>query len=134
MGAGGEQAGQVAGYERAHAMTIRTDQILELERVQEALVDVVLREADPAEWVRDTSDGRKERLEQKRSAVATLTIITKISSVLGFIRGQVPATTPPDPEDTGEPVKDPTRDEIRAATAEAKKILERANNGGSPKA
>lgn len=106
-------------------MTIRTDQVLELEQVQEKLVDIVLREADPAEWVRDTKDGRKERLEQKRSAVATLTIITKISNVLGYLRGQVPAVPPE--EDTGE-VKDPTKEEIRAASAEARKILERAGN------
>lgn len=110
-------------------MTIRTDQILELERVQEALVDIVLREADPAEWERDTTETRKERLEQKRNAAATLQLVTRISSVLNYVRGSAGPEKPVDDPEDGAPVRDPTKDEILAATAEAKKILSKANGG-----
>ena len=107
-------------------MTIRTDQIVELEAVQEKLVDILVREADPAEWVRDTKENRKERLEQKRSAAATLTIITKISSVLGFLRGQQP---PADPGDDAQASNAPTREEILAAADEARTLLANYGSG-----
>lgn len=108
-------------------MTIRTDQIIELERVQEALVDVVLREADPAEWVRDIPANSAERWHQKRSAAATLTIITKISSVLGFLRGQQPPSDPGD--DASASSSQPTREEILAAAKEARSLLSNYGSG-----
>ena len=99
-------------------MTIRTDQIVELEDIQEKLVDVLTREADPASWVRDMDvKTTKLRLEQKRNAAATLTIITKISSVLNYIRD---GTNPDKEEDEG---GEPTRAELHAARNEAHKIL-----------
>lgn len=109
-------------------MTIRPDQILELEKVQESLVDIVLREADPAEWVRDTAENRRERLDQKRSATHTLSMITKISSILGFLRGgQAPAAN--DPDESPATVIEHTDAEILAASNEAASLLKKYNDG-----
>lgn len=103
---------------------IRADQLLALEEAQERLVDLVLKEVDPAEWVRDTSENRRDRLEQKRSAAQTLTLITKISSILTYTRGGGPMPTePPDPADSGETVREASKKEIASAAQEAARLL-----------
>lgn len=114
-------------------MTIRADQVRELENVQEKLVDVVLREADPSEWERDTTPAaRKARIDQKRSAVQTLSIISKISTILNYLRGASPADPVPEAADTPEDhtaERDATADEIHAAAQQAEQLLKAYHKG-----
>lgn len=111
-------------------MTIRSDQILELEQVQEKLVDVALRECDPAEWVRDTPKERRTRFDQKRSAALTLNLITKLSSILNYLRGgkvpDTPANEVPETDDQGAVASDT---EIQAAAKEADELLRAYHKG-----
>lgn len=106
-------------------MSLRPDQILDLEDVQAKLLDTFLAEADPAQWP-PAPEKAKERFWHKRNAALTMTLVTKISHMLNFVRGRQPLT--PDPAE-GEGAEEEaltgavTEKEIRAAHREAKQLL-----------
>lgn len=110
------------------------EKILELEQIQEKLVDVVLREADPASWTRDTDAKTLGiRLNEKRSAAATLTLINKIGAMLNYVRGK----GPPPPEDADEMVaagveREPSDNETKAAADAAAKLLKEYRDRADP--
>lgn len=108
---------------------MRQDQFEKLQALSEKLTEVFIGEADPDKWpgvgiepgVMDQQT-RGDRYWCKKNAVATLSLVGRIQSVSGMIRGQAAAGMPPpdEPEETSELDK-----EIAAAEKEAAQLLDK---------
>lgn len=107
---------------------MRDDQRKQLEGLSESLTDVVLEECDTKFWPGDgkaldqmTQDERGDRFWCKKNAAATLTLLTKVHSVLD--RVQQPAKGFDDADDLDK--------EINAAMREAENRLKGLTGGKS---
>ena len=108
---------------------MRQDQFEKLQALSEKLTEVFIGEADPDKWpgvgiepgVMDQQT-RGDRYWCKKNAVATLSLVGRIQSVSGMIRGQAASGMPPpdEPEQTSELDK-----EIAAAEKEAAQLLDK---------
>lgn len=106
---------------------MRDDQIERLKALSEGLADVVLDEANPGNWpgtgktLADlTRDERGDRHWCKKNAAATMTLLVKVMSITGHVRGgTLPSGT--------------TEDDLDAIQAKAEReataLLERAQAG-----
>jgi len=105
---------------------MRDDQRKQLEGLSESLTDVVLEECDTKTWPGDgkpldemTQEERGDRFWCKKNAAATLTLLTKVHSVLDRI--QQPPKDFDDAEDLDK--------EINTAMREAEKRLKDLTGG-----
>lgn len=117
---------------------MRQDQYEKLQKLSEQLADVLVAELDPSSWPGATipiahqdRDTRGDRYWFKKNAGMTLTVLTKLHTIIGLVQ----RTAPPTPED-----EDPAEDieaEVAAAEAEALRAIEaaqrRAKRGGKSK-
>lgn len=111
---------------------VRDDQYLRLQSLNEKLIDVVLVEADPAQWSGDgkplaelTKDERGNRYFDKKNAAATLSVIMKLTSLTGMMERTLRGTGA-QPIDDGETDLDKEMALAeRDATAALKKIQRR---------
>lgn len=109
---------------------MRADQLAKLQFLEEKLVDVVLKEADPDLWtgatteLKDlTKDERGDRYWCKKNAAATLSVLTKTMSVHGMVTrklSEVGAGRASDTDDDSDLDR-----EVNRAEREAEKILQR---------
>jgi hypothetical protein len=102
---------------------VRTEQFERMQSLAEKLTDVVIDEANPDEWpgkdtklIELTRDQRGDRYWCKKNAAATLSLLTKMHSLLGIVEKR--NVDPPDEDE-----HDDLEDEIKAAEKEATKIL-----------
>lgn len=110
---------------------MKPEQYDKLKLRSDQLIDVVIVEADPATWPGDgkkptelTKDERGDRYWTKRNAAATLSLATKIQSLLGIAErriGDTPPTTIPESDDDDADLDA----ELAAAEQEAATIIER---------
>lgn len=110
---------------------MRTDQYAKLQSLSEKLTDVVVDELNPDAWPgagqpleKLTRDDRGDRYWCKKNAAATLSLLTKMQSLLGLIERRAPdpnATAPAEEHDDLD-------DEIKAAEKEAAKILKKVQD------
>jgi hypothetical protein len=112
---------------------VRIDQYTRLQSLSEKLTDVVLFEADPAQWPGDgkkpnelTREERGDRFWSKKNAAATLTILSKVVMLTGMIErhraGEPPEARDPERISQQEPDLDV---EIAAAERVAQQMVER---------
>lgn len=118
---------------------MRQDQYEKLQKLSEKLADVLIEELDPTRWIgagihvanmdRDT---RGDNYWCKKSAGMTLTVLTKLHTVIGMVQRAAP---PPAEDQPGE--GEDMDAEIATAEAEALRAIEaaqrRAKRGGKPK-
>jgi hypothetical protein len=102
---------------------VRDDQYAKLQGLSEKLTDVVVVELEPDAWpgagklLQDLSrDERGDRYWCKKNAAATLSLLTKMQSLLGIIERRAPDTPAAEEHDDLD-------DEIKAAEKAATKIL-----------
>lgn len=103
---------------------MRTDQYQKLQDLSEKLTDVVVDELDPESWPGAgtqlhelTREARGDRYWCKKNAAATLSLLTKMQSLLGVIERSASGDAPPEDE------HEDLDAEISAAEKEAAKIL-----------
>ncbi|TYL43905.1 hypothetical protein [Dickeya sp. ws52] len=102
-----------------------------LTELSDKLTDTVLVEADPDHWPgagksisEHTKDERGDRYWFKKNAAATLTLLTKVHTLIGLhTRGGTPKESDPNEGDFE------LGKQIAAAEREAAKIIERMQNG-----
>lgn len=111
---------------------MRDDQFQRLQSLTEKLTDVVLDEADPSSWPGDgmTTENwraleladakeaqriRGDRYWSKKNAAATLTLVTKVYTLLGITTKQNPLDQPPCGEDDADLDKEYNQAERAAA-------------------
>ena len=99
------------------------DHKTKLEDLTDKLIDVVIEESNPFNWSGGTkkmsamsAKERGDRHWDKKNAVATLTIVTKVQTLLGMIERKV-APTDQETFDLGK--------QVAEAEKEANKILEK---------
>lgn len=115
---------------------MRQDQFERLHSLEEKLTDVLLKEAEPDKWpghgiepgAMDKST-RGDRYWCKKNAVATISLIQRVGSLIGAVRlrgdGTLPPAGPPaETEDEGEEAQqDSMEEEVLAYEKEAAKLL-----------
>jgi hypothetical protein len=106
---------------------MRADQYDKLKLRSEELADVVIAEVDPSKWPGDgqelgtlSREDRGDRYWCKKNAAATLTLLTKIQSIVDIVERRKSDPRTPEPEDDGDLDR-----EIAAAESEAADIIER---------
>lgn len=107
---------------------MRQDQIQRLTELQERLADVVLEEADPAEWpgantplAALTQQERGDRYWCKKNAAATFSLLERTTSVLTDLQ---------DPNRNRDPKDDADLDkQIAAKEKEAQRLLDKVMKG-----
>ena len=66
---------------------MRPEQVTKLAEIEEHLVDLFITEAESAKWPgMETKEARGDRYWHKKNALATLTVVTRIQTVLREIR------------------------------------------------
>lgn len=114
---------------------MRDDQYIRLQQLEEKLTEQFITEADPVNWTGDgilpknlTQMERGDRYWCKKNAVATISLTIRVGSLLGMVQRRGSGTTPEgeDPADTGEGLLDA---EVKAAEAEAEKLLKKMARG-----
>lgn len=106
---------------------MRADQYDKLKARHDELVDVAIAETDTKSWPAENvaKAERKERGDRywcKKNAAATLTLITKIESIISIVERRASERPPENPKDDDD--GDLDRD-IAAAEREAAAIIER---------
>jgi hypothetical protein len=108
---------------------MRQDQYERLQTLSENLADVFLVEADPANWTgkdtplqQMTQQQRGDRYWEKKNAVATLSLISRVAHLRGLIQLGSQAPDPNNPAAIEEP-KNLLDEEITAAEKEASKLM-----------
>lgn len=107
--------------------------------MQEKLTDVVLAEADPDKWPGQgiepgamDQQTRGDRYWCKKNAVATISLLGRVQSLVGSVHASGLGTTPTPPADPegDAPAGNPDLDaEVAAAEKEAKRLLSEIQNG-----
>lgn len=116
---------------------MRQDQYERLQQLEEQLTDTFLGEADPALWpgagmavsAMDKTT-RGDRYWVKKNAVATLSLVQRMGTLIGQVQLRGAGTTPPAPggEGEGEP-EDHLDADIAAATKEAERLMRELQTG-----
>lgn len=108
---------------------MRLDQYERLQKLEEELTEVFLGEADSKRWpglgiepANMDRDTRGDRYWCKKNAVATMSLIVRVTHLIGHIQSL--DTTPPPESDDSEAV-DHLDAEIASAEKEATKLLDR---------
>jgi len=115
---------------------MRQDQYEKLQQLSEKLADVLVAELDPDSWPGATievahqdRDTRGDRYWFKKNAGMTLTVLTKLHTIIGMVQ----RIAPPDPEAGAEEPHDIDA-EVATAEQEALRAIEtaqrRAKNAG----
>lgn len=118
---------------------MRQDQLERLQALEEKLTDVLLGEAEPDKWPGHGLDPgamdqqtRGDRYWCKKNAVATISLIQRVGTLVGHVQLRGTGTTPPEGED-GQPQEDHLEDEVKSAEKEAAKLLRELQSGaGKP--
>jgi hypothetical protein len=116
---------------------MRQDQFDRLAQISEDLIDLGLREADPANWDgaqlkpnEMTKETRGNLYWMKKNAVATFALVQRIHSFTSAARAASAAGKPPEEGAVTDPEVDLDKG-IEAFEKEAKKLLNEAQKGSS---
>lgn len=115
---------------------MRQDQYEKLQAIEEKLVDVLVKEAEPEKWPGHGLDPgamdqqtRGDRYWCKKNAVATLSLVQRVGVLIGQVQQHGAGTSPPDGEGEDGEAKDHLDDEVKAAEKEAAKLLATLQSG-----
>ncbi|MGL9724619.1 hypothetical protein [Sodalis sp. (in: enterobacteria)] len=111
---------------------MHNDEKTRLSTLSDKLTDVVLEEADPDNWPgagkaidAHTQQERGDRYWFKKNAAATLTLLTKVQTLIGLqMRGGTPGGRPSDDDEAFE-----LGQQVANAEREAEKIIARIQKG-----
>lgn len=111
---------------------MHNDEKTRLSTLSDKLTDVVLEEADPDNWPgagktidAHTKQQRGDRYWFKKNAAATLTLLTKVQTLIGLqMRGGTPGGRPSDDDEAFE-----LGQQVASAEREAEKIIARIQKG-----
>ncbi len=123
---------------------MRQDQFERLQALEEKLADVFIVEAEPEKWPGAGIEARSmdqqtrgDRYWCKRNAVATLSLMQRVASLVGQVQNRGSGTTPPAPtgegEDPSKAIRDEMEAEIQGAEREASKLLAQLQTDAKPK-
>lgn len=114
---------------------MRQDQYERLQALEEKLTDVFLGEAEPEAWpgaglpvATMDKNTRGDRYWCKKNAVATLSLIQRVGTLIGQVQGAGAGTTPPAVE--GDEQQDQLDDEVASAEKEAERLMRRLQGEG----
>jgi len=110
---------------------LRQDQYEKIQEISERLADVVIADADPVNWTGDgklpkelTKDERGDAYWCRKMAVATLSVMMRVSNLIGVIQRQTN-----DGSEAGVVEDEALLDaEVAAAEKEANRLLDKLNN------
>lgn len=121
---------------------MRQDQYERLQALEEKLADVFLFEAEPTKWPGAGVDlsamdqkTRGDRFWCKRNAVATLSLMQRVGTMVGVVQARGNGTTPPAPDGDPDPeatLRDELETEILGAEKEAAKLIRQMKSGEVP--
>jgi hypothetical protein len=114
---------------------MRQDQYEKLQQLEEQLTDAFIGEAVPEKWPGAGMDPgamdqktRGDRYWCKKNAVATLSLVQRVGTLIGVVQLRGAGTTPPAAEGAeGQP--DHLDDEIASAEKEAKQLMRELQSG-----
>lgn len=114
---------------------MRQDQFERLQQLEEQLTDAFIGEAAPEKWPGHGVDPgamdqqtRGDRYWCKKNAVATISLVQRVGTLIGQIQLRGAGTTPAAPAE-GEQQQDHLEDEVKAAEKEAAKLLRELQSG-----
>jgi hypothetical protein len=121
---------------------MRQDQFERLITLEEQLTDVFIGEAEPTTWSGTgllpkemDQQTRGDRYWCKRNAVATLSLVQRVASLVGAVRDRGAGTTPAAPTEEGEEAHDDLEAAVVDAEREAARLMRqlgKAARGGRP--
>lgn len=114
---------------------MRQDQYERLQQLEEGLTDIFIAEADPKRWpgadveaAAMTKEDRGDRYWCKKNAFATLSLVQRISTLIGQVQG--PGTTPAAQDGAADLDSPDIEAETASAEREAKRLLEALTSKG----
>lgn len=118
---------------------MRQDQYERLQALEEKLTDVLIGEAEPEKWPGHGLDPgamdqktRGDRYWCKKNAVATISLVQRVGTLIGQIQLRGAGTTPPEAGEEGGQA-DHMDEDIKAAEKEAAQLLKELQSGAGKK-